>query len=254
MRRSPAPDPALTAPHGIPPEDTTLEERTRYLLQEIGKEAGFLEQWIVHYLTELLEQANDMKALPRARSEARSEIARILPGLWEQRIAREALHIRRNVDYWLHRTDTLDLKSEQLLAAILADPDRTAEVTEIEAPHAFRALHALAELVTRLSLTTAVVEWTKREVASEAAWKFLKKDEELIELQAKLARSVPDFATLDLTDPSAVERLVHQTLIALTQAQLILLTDLAIEPPTPLKPKQKRSGPKAKAPDGRRTS
>ena len=230
IARSRTPDPTPAAPGGFLPEDPTLEERTRYLLQKIDEDAGFLEQWIVHYLAELLERADDREAAPRARSEARAEIARVMPALWEQQIGREAVQVRQRVDWWLRRTDTLDFEAEQLLAPLLVDPQAATDVAESQAPDTLRALHTLGELVSRFVLATASAKRTKDEVTSEAIRRFLKRDEEVQGLQAGLARIVPDFAALDLTDLDAVGTLAYQTLLALTQAQLALLTRLANGP------------------------
>lgn len=108
MAKSRRPKPSKEVPRALLQEDATLEERTRYLLQEIGEEAGFLEQWIVHYLAELLTRAEDRKASISARSEARAEMAKVIPALWEQQIAREALHVRVKADDWRRWADTLD--------------------------------------------------------------------------------------------------------------------------------------------------
>lgn len=224
MARSRKPDPPPGAPGVLPQEDATLEERTRYLLQEIGEEAGLLEQWIVHYLAELLTRAEDRKATPSARSEARAEIAGVIPALWEQQIAREALRVRAKADHWYRWADTLDNEAEQLLGALLANPDGAADLAENELPLIFRILRTFTERVTRLGLTTASAEWARQEVTSEAIRRFLQRDEELQGLQAALARVVPEFASLNLADSDAVQGLVHQTLLALTQVQLTLLT------------------------------
>jgi len=203
-------------------EEATIEERTRYLIQEIGKDAGFLEKWIIHYLAELLERTDDRKITPRARSAARAEIARVIPTLWEQQIAREALRIRYKTDNLLHRTDTLNKETEQLLRDLFSNSDRTAELTENESLVTLRALHVLTEMVTRFLLTAASAEWARHEVTSEAVRRFL--HEEMQGLQEALARVIPDFATLDPTELLAIERLAHRTLLSLAQAQISLLT------------------------------
>jgi hypothetical protein len=229
MARSRKSVPAPIPTGALSAEDATLEQRTQYLLQEIGEEGGFLEQWVVHYLAELLERADDQEATPHARSEARIEIARVTPALWEQQIAREALRVRREVDYWRRRTDTLDSKAEKILAALLKEPDKTADLAKSDLPDIFRAFYTFAELVTRFLGTTSAAERAKRHVTSEAVQSFLQRDEEVQGLQAALARVVPDFAALDPTDLDSVGRLFHQTLLALTRAQLILLTRVAQE-------------------------
>ena len=63
IARSRKANPSATTRGGFPLENATLEEQTRYLLQEIGEEAGFLEQWIVHYLAELLERHRQKRKL-----------------------------------------------------------------------------------------------------------------------------------------------------------------------------------------------
>ena len=228
MARSRKPDPVPT-PLGSFPPDAMLEERTRYLLQELGEEAGFLEQWIVHYLAELLDRADDSKAAPRVRSEARVEIAGVIPALWEQQIAHEALHVRHRVDDLLGRFDTLESEAERLLGPLLIDPNRVADLPEAEVPYALRALHTLAEHATRFLFTTTSAERSKQEVASEAVRRFLQRDKEVQGLQADLARFVPDFATVNPTDLRAVERLVHSTLVVVSRVQLALLTRVAPE-------------------------
>ena len=229
MARSRKVDPTPSALGAVAPEDATLEERTQYLLHEIGKEARFLEQWIAHYLAELLKRVDHSKATPRARSEARTEIAQVVPALWEQQIAREALRVRQKVDYWLRRTDTLDSEAAQLLGPLIADPNSARNLSENEAPNAFRALHTLAELVTRFLVTIATAEMARSEVTSEAVLTFLQRDDEVRGLQAALARVVPDFAALNPTDPGTIEKLVHQTFLALIQAQFALLTRVAAD-------------------------
>ena len=230
MARLRKPEPEPTAPAASSQTgEATIEERTQYLIQEIGKDAGFLETWIIHYLAELFERADDRKATPRARTDARAEIALVIPTLWEQQIAREALHVRQRVDYWLRRTDTLNIEAEHLLGKLLANPGGIADLTEDELPVALRDLHTLSELLTRFFLTTASAAWARHEVTSEAVRRFLQRDEEMQGLQAALARVVPEFAAVDPTALDAVERLAHQTFLALTRAQLSLLTHMVPE-------------------------
>lgn len=211
--------------------DTILEQRTRLLLDELGEGATFLEQWIAHYLAELLEQATSPKSTPRARLAARAEIARAVPALWEQQIAREAVQVRQQVDYWLRRTDKLDAEAEQLLTPLLANPESAAVLAESKVPDALRALHALAELATRFLFTTTVAGRIPSQVTGEALDRFLDRDQEQHGLQAALARLVPAYAALDRTDSDAVSDLLLQTLHASTRAQLALLDRVSLDPP-----------------------
>lgn len=224
MTRAQEPRPPSTSRSNTHPEDALSQERARYLVQEISEAAEFLEQWIVHYLAELLDRAHERKASPRVRSEARAEIARVIPALWEQQIAREAVRVRQNVNHRLLSTDTVDSESCQLLGPLLADPRSAASVDEGQVATALRAMHALAELVTRFLVTTDFAARMRREVTSDAVRLFLRQDEEVQKLQEALVRIVPDFAALDPTDEGAVAGLTYQVMLALTEAQLILLT------------------------------
>jgi hypothetical protein len=221
----------------------SLEEQTRALLDKLGQDALVLEQWIAHYLAELLERANDPRSTPRTRSEARAEVARVVPALWEQQIAREAVHVRQQVDYWLRRTDKLDAEAEQLLIPLLANPQKAAALPESKLPDALRALQALNQLATRLVVTRAGAEATRSEVPPEAVQWFLERDQEVQGLQAALARMVPAYASLDRSDSDAASTLLLQTLHASTRAQLALLDRVSGEPlPKPRKrpPSKKR--------------
>lgn len=205
------------------PEGVSLEERTRCLIEELGSEAGFLEQWIVHYLAELLDTAEDGRSAPDARSQARAEIARVIPVLWEQQIEREAIRVRGEVDSWLRRADRLDPEVEKLLRRLLADPARAANVVEADVAGALRALHTLTELITRFLARTTPAELVKREVSSEAVQRFLRRDDDGQSLREGLARLIPDLAAVDPRDSAAVERVAHRALLTVTQAQLRLL-------------------------------
>lgn len=219
---------APTEPVVPPPSpEATLEERTRYLLQEIGNEAGFLEEWIVHYLAELLETSEDASVAPQARSEARTEIARTLPALWEQQIAREAVQVRAKVNYRLQQTSTLNPESERLLRPLLANPEGATNLTEAEVPDAFRALWTLEELITRYWATIASVENSENEVTSEAIQKFFHGDEEMQTLQATLARLIPDLKTADPTNLTAVTTFMNQALLTVMQTRHTLLDRVA---------------------------
>jgi hypothetical protein len=209
-----------------PSPEAALEKRTRYLLQEIGAEAGFLEQWIVHYLAELLETSEDTDLALEARSEARAEIARVLPALWEQQIAREAVTVRAKVDYLLRRTDAVNPEAEDLVRPLLAEPGSVGDLSKTELGDGFRALRAVEDLILRLWVTVAGAERSKHEVTPEAVDRFLERDEEVQGLLTALARLIPDFATLDPSDYAAVEAVVHQALLAASQAQQTLLSAL----------------------------
>ncbi|HXO28685.1 MAG TPA: hypothetical protein VOA80_15155 [Thermoanaerobaculia bacterium] len=194
---------------------------------------------MAHYLAELLERAHDPRSTSRARSAARAEIARVVPALWEQQVAREAVHVRQQVDYWLRRTDKLDAEAEELLTPLLAKPESSAGIPESKLSDALRALHALTELATRCLLTGAAAERARTGVSPEALHRFLKRDEELQGIESVLARIVPGFATLDRTDSDAAVTFLHRILLAATRAQLAILERLSPGPlslPKPRKP------------------
>lgn len=216
-----------------------LEERTRALLEKLGEGALVLEQWIAHYLAELLERAHDPRSTSRARAAARAEIARVVPALWEQQIGREAVQVRQQVDYWLRRTDKLDAESEQLLSPLLARPESAASLPESKLSDALRALHALSELATRSLLTYAAVERARTGASPEALERFLRRDEEVQGIESVLGRIVPGFATVDRTDSDAAVTFLHRILLAATRAQLAILERVSPGPlstPKPRKP------------------
>ncbi|HEX4953900.1 MAG TPA: hypothetical protein VF017_10970 [Thermoanaerobaculia bacterium] len=205
-------------------DNPTIEQRVRYLTEQLGTDPGFLEQWIVHYLAEQLERAESDGASQKARKEARSEIAAVIPALWEQQTAREALAVRREVDFNLRRTDTLNEDVAQLLRPLLRDPSRVESLPASKLAEAFRGLHALSELVTRLLVSTSTAERSKRKRHPESSNYFLRRDEEVQGLRTRVALVLPQFASLDLTVTDVVFDALHQSLLAIAQAQLALLT------------------------------
>lgn len=247
MARARKPDPEPTAFGTFPAKGASLEERARYLIREIGEEPGFLEQWMAHYLAELLERADNEAATPGERSEARVEIARVIPGVWEQRIAREALHVRQRVDWYLRRSDTLGRDAEHLLAPLLADPEQVEGIEEAKWPEVFRYLHTFTELLTRFGSSVASAESIEGEVTPEAVVTFLRRDGEVQELQAALARVVPAFAALEPTDVELVGALFYQTLLAVTRVQLTLLTG-TLSPAPPPRARKKGSSRRQRRP------
>lgn len=223
--------------------DAALAQRTQTLLDELGKGTSFLEQWVAHYVAELLARVEAPSSKRRARSEACAELARVVPVLWEQQIAREAVQVRDKVDYQLRRTDKLDADAVELLKGLIANAKSAADLADREFLHALRAMQDLAELATRFLLTSALAAGTG-DVASEAVNRFFRRDEELQGLRTALAGIEPGFAALDLANWDAVATLLLQTLLALTRAQLVLLESVADDSRPPSRAGKKASGRK----------
>lgn len=86
----------------------------------VAEEAGFLERWIATYIAELLDR--EAKGRPNEKAAIRAEIATVVPALWEQQLAREALTVRRSIDWKERRVEAADRSIAKLLREVLANP------------------------------------------------------------------------------------------------------------------------------------
>jgi hypothetical protein len=198
-----------------------FQERARLLLRDFGEDPGFLEQWMAHYLAELLARAEEQGAPAAERAVTRSEIARLVPQLWELREKHQVRELRQRVNDERMPAGLRDPKLIPILRDILAHPSRPVP----EKPSALlllEALNAVEHLVLELLwlVQLSKVASGRREIQPDS---FLRYDAEAAELRKRLGEVLPDFDLADLRNWSALAGLASRAIESMSLARLRVL-------------------------------
>jgi len=126
-------------------QDALLRERARQIISELGTaEASVLQQWMAHYLSELMQRADDPTLSALERAAAHEECVRLIARMWQLELARERTRLGFALCQPAWFTARRSRKEPSLdLASALAD---SAVVLEWPAPDRLLALFLLAEL------------------------------------------------------------------------------------------------------------
>jgi len=190
---------------------------------------GFLERWIATYIAELLDQ--EARGPEQQRNAARGELATVIPALWEQQLARDALAVRRSVDYWERRVDEADEPTTSFLRELMANPEGAGKASTGREAFAIRWLAKAEDILTRyLFAVRAAREGSKKGAAGrerDVVLTFGRRDEEIGELAKAAAALAPDLGPLKTTDVSAIERIASSTIWRALQARFVIASTLA---------------------------
>lgn len=233
---------ARTPERQQPSDDDALRQKAKELARifkaststdrGVVERPKFLERWMASYLAELLER--EKKAARKLRTFVRSEMAAVIPALWELQLARDALRIRTQVDWWERRVQEIDDKSATLLRPLLEKPENVIDVP-LESSDAVLGWLAHAESLFRrylfaLSEALKAAATTAQGRENEVVVVFGKRDEQMADLSKVVLKLLPGLVSVDPSDIATNRRILGGAMANAIKARFALATILAESP------------------------
>jgi hypothetical protein len=195
----------------------------------VAEEAGFLERWIATYIAELLDR--EAKGRPNEKEAIRTEIATVVPALWEQQLAREALTVRRSIDWKERRVEAADRSIAKLLREVLANPSDAAALavgSEAEVMQWLVAAERLfIEYVFLNKEARGIAVARSSEQGIEILRAFRQNDKDADELRKAVALLLPNLEKIDGDDVETIERVAGKAIEGAISARLTIATSLS---------------------------
>ncbi|WP_239490270.1 hypothetical protein [Luteitalea sp. TBR-22] len=239
-------------------EDDLLRQKAKELAQIFKKpiaadrgraeRPGFLERWMAAYLAELLER--ERRTTGASRTAVRAEIAELVPALWELQLARDALHVRAQVDWWERRVQEIDDETAALLRPLLENPQNINGIS-LELSDAVLGWLAHAEgLFRRYLLALSEAKKTAGTTASgredEVVIVFGRRDEQMSDLSKPVLKLLPRLASVDPSNIAINRQILCNAMVNAIAARFALaavLGDGSLQ--------ENRSKPEARATKGK---
>jgi hypothetical protein len=190
----------------------------------------FLERWIITYLAELL--AREASVRGAKRDAVRAEIGAVLPALWEQQLARDAIVLREAVDYWERRVEAADEKTAAFLCMLIEAPDEAASIAAGRETFAIRWLMRAEELLSRFGFAVKAAAEAASDLKHgserEVIVTFGRRDKTVGELREAAAALVPELAMTSDADVPAIEHLTTTAIVRAMQARLVIAMHVSV--------------------------